>query len=107
MSIHINDFRVSERYYSKDLSEPGMKVCPCNGMTSVGTVIDFGKRTSNCWNGLTYANVKVLWGTGKKRGKVSEHPAYNLIDLVSYLEAIKKELSQIESMIQEASTVGL
>lgn len=87
----------------KHKAKHGDRVCPANGIKSVGIVIDI-KHGSDDWLGKNYT---ILWGTGKKRGSISKHPGKNLVNLKCYLEAIQKHIEEVDALLQEASTVGM
>jgi hypothetical protein len=109
MQIKISMFNLAD-YYNDDKIVPGMHVCPCNGATSVGTIVDVGPLVkSNSF----YASkklpkfIKVVWGTGSKRGKVIMHQANSLVNFDKYLEAIKRDYDKLEDLKREAATLGM
>lgn len=109
MQIKISMFNLAG-YYNNEPIVPGMHVCPCNGTTSVGTIVDVGplkKVDSYYVNKKLPVYIKVVWGTGSKRGKVTILPAKCLINFDKYLEAIKKNYDKLEALKKEAAMLGM
>lgn len=109
MQIKISDYNLTA-YYHTPVIEPGMKVCPCNGATSVGIVIDVStkKASINSYEKKKYPEtVTVLWGTGTKRGKKMLHKPDSLVDLDGYMQAIKRSYDKLDEMVKEAQTIGM
>lgn len=102
MNIRLANYTL--HYDRNNALKHGDKVCPANGASSVGMIVNIEKRR-NDWEGSLYT---VLWGSPKsKRGKTSAHPGRNLVDVKRYLEAIQKEADAINALIDEASTLGM
>lgn len=95
-------------YSSKITIRYGMQVCPSNGATSVGTVVGMStEQHPNSYYIHAPARVTILWGTGKKRGKRTDHPPENLTDFTRYMAAVKAEYDSLAKLESEAKSVGM
>ena len=85
MQVKMTQFRLDNYYYNQETEiKPGVHVCPANGCTSVGTIVDVGPIVEAAWgNSKEPEWVRVLWGTGKKRGKLVQHELNTLSMLTS------------------------
>lgn len=83
----------------------GKKVCPCNGSSPVGIIVDIGKSLDEHY--YRTREVTVLWATGKKRGKREVKSSHLLTDFDAFFAAHKKEFDALQASMDEAATVGL
>lgn len=102
MNIKLADYSLRYSYHNKDVQH-GDYVCPSNGSSSVGRITDI-KGDDDSYEGKTYT---VVWGTGKKRGKQSDHRGHTLVLLKLYLASVNRDTNRINALIQEASTLGM
>lgn len=86
---------------------PGTKVCSTNGSYTVGVIVDVGKLVPHVRRRMAPEFVSVLWGTGKKRGKIETKLPENLINYDSYFAAIQEEYKRLDGLNEEVKTVGL
>lgn len=108
MNVSISSFSLGN-WYRKDPIVPGMKVCPSNGVSSVGTITEIGPPSAT--NGL-YGNgipqsITVLWGTGNKRGKITTVEPDRLADLNAYIACCEEYIYGFNKLIAEANTLGM
>src|SRR5271166_7074145 len=105
MNIKISYYSLRSNYNDKH-AKHGDLVCPCNGASSVGRIVDIKPpgKDDNDWEGATYT---VVWGTGKKKGKRTEHRGSTLVLLKLYLSAVNADLDKINALIQEAESFGM
>lgn len=109
MNIKLSNYEISSLLRRQHLTKAsliGIKVCPLNGTTSVGTVINVGKKTKTPYYDAISYELKILWGSGSKRGKVELKSSGLVADFGRYLTAIKTEYDMLEAKAIEASTVG-
>lgn len=96
--------------YRMDSENPTirMRVCPSNGATSIGIVVDIEPLDAedSGWSARYYREITVMWATGKRRGTHSKHPACNLVDFDKYMNRIKEESDKLEKLSQEANSFG-
>lgn len=105
MNIKLTYYNITHSWNNSKISH-GTQVCPCNGATSVGTIVDISKRKQEYRKNLP-ATVTVLWGTGKKRGKKTLHPPENLINFTEYLAAVKDQYDELQKLQDEAKSMGM
>ena len=86
-----------------------MKVCPCNGATSLGTIVEVSKKkvSDTHYRKNIPESVEVIWATGKKRGKRTCQSPHSLVDFTAYTTAVKAAYDKLEQLREEASTFGL
>ncbi len=106
MNIKLSYYCLCTRWAPEKIN-PGTKVCSSNGTKSVGVVVGVGKNKKNHYDKMAPEEVTILWGTGKKRGKITTHNPENLVNFDKYFAAVKKEYDNLESKIKEVSTVGM
>lgn len=105
MNIKLSYYTLRSDYNDKH-AKHGDLVCPSNGASSVGKVVEIkpAGEDDNDWEGSNYV---VLWATGNKKGKRSTHRGHTLVLLKLYLAAIDKDLSKINALIKEAEAFGM
>jgi|SRR5271166_4714830 len=105
MNIKISYYSLRSNYNDKH-AKHGDLVCPCNGASSVGRIVEIKPcgEDDNDWEGRNYT---VIWGTGKKKGKRSEHRGHTLVLLKLYLAAVDSDLKKINDLIKEAEAFGM
>lgn len=105
MNVKLSTYSLRSDYNDKH-AKCGDFVCPANGVTSIGKIVEIkpiGEDDSE-WEGRNYV---VVWGTGKKAGKRSEHRGSTLVLLKLYLERVNKELKDTNALIKEAEHFGM
>lgn len=106
MNVKLADYSL-KGYCPKEYSaQIGDKVCPANGPSKVGTIVQIRKadKYSGSWEGKNYM---VVWNTGPQKGKTSEHRGCTLVNLKFYIAAVQTELNKITDLLQEANKYGL
>lgn len=105
MNIKISCYSLRQSYNEKHVKH-GDLVCPANGATSVGKIVEIAPigEDDNDWEGKNYT---VVWGTGKKKGKRSVHRGCTLVLLKLYLAAVQKDLDAVNKLISEAESFGM
>lgn len=105
MNIKISRFSLSSTYNDKHVKH-GDFVCPANGATSVGRIVEIQPPNidEDEWEGKNYV---VVWSTGKKKGKKSTHRGHTLVLLKLYLDAVHHDLGHINGLIEEAQAYGM
>lgn len=110
MNIRISNYKLDGwGNEAKDIV-PGVLVCPANGCSSIGTIVEVGKIVPSDYhtNRKLPEDVTVLWGSPvRKKGKRTKHSLDTLVDINRYLSEVREQVNAIETMIAEAKTLGL
>jgi hypothetical protein len=107
MQVKLTQYSLAGWYGRTIEVKPGMKVCPSNDATSVGTVVDIPEVKEDYYKQIVPKSVAVVWATGKKKGQRTIHPVVNLVDFEGYLEAVKAQYDKLKKLKTEALTFGL
>lgn len=109
MNIRLASYSLSSMFGRSGVTKSsmiGVKVCPTNGTSSVGTIVDIGKKIHAPYHFYTNYELKILWGYGPKKGQLETKSSGLVVHFDNYLAAIRKECNQLEAKAIEASTVG-
>jgi hypothetical protein len=112
------DHKVSNNWNGKHSHHPltpGMKVCGRN-LNIMGIVTDVlpdvvtlePYKSAADQTVRTYqTKVRVLWLTGKKKGKIEEKETQNLTNFSDYKKAVSDHLQEIEDIEAEGAMTGM
>jgi hypothetical protein len=106
MNIKLANYSLRKYFGNEDEAKQGDFVCPSNGASSVGRIVDIKLQDEDDvdWEGNTYT---ILWCTGRKKGKRSDHKGHTLVLLKMYIAEVNKDLAKVTSLIEEAKAFGM
>ena len=106
MNIKLANYSLRKYFGNEEQVKQGDFVCPSNGASSVGRIVNITPQGEDDpdWEGNTYT---VLWCTGRKKGKQTDHRGFTLVLLKLYIEEVNKDLAKVTSMIEEAQAFGM
>lgn len=90
-----------DKYYNGHSVMQGTKVCPSNGLKSLGTIVNVIEVEPNAY--WASRKVEVLWETGKKKGKRTTQSIRSLVHFKDYAAAVKSAQDLIEKLTKEAA----
>ena len=104
MQVKLQLYNLGGYYRSSKEIQVGDKVCPANGFTSVGIIVDIKEPAKDSYGGNQYT---ILWATGNKKGKKLIHDGRNLVSVKHYLAACHLRLDKAEALLAEANQFGV